>query len=203
MRCESPGPTALRKWAEQRLIQKGNKKVSAATIEYFLQAMDTDMLHINSEMDKLLAYTLDKDEITTKDVATICAGADEANVFKLTDAIADQNRKAAVREYETLLQGKLEPGYMISQITRQLRGIMVAAELLRCHADNSTIAECIGLSAKANDYVISKYTGRARKINEGRLIAMVEHCLRLDNEFKSGKISDILALEMLITYCTL
>lgn len=203
VRCETPNITSLRKWVEQRLVRQAHKKVEPAAIEHFLQFMDADMFRISSEMDKLIAYTMDQEEITTKDISAICSVVEEANLYKLTDAIADQNRKAAVSEYESLLRGETKPSVMISSITKQLRGVMVTAELLRRHADTSTIADCIGMGGKAGaNFVVSKYTGWARKMNENRLIGLVDFCLRMDYEFKSGKLNDTVALEMLIARCT-
>jgi len=72
----------LQKWTVQT-IHHNKKKISPDAVETLLSRLPADRLLLQQEIDKLLCYVGDRDQITRVDVETICSTSLELNVFHL------------------------------------------------------------------------------------------------------------------------
>ena len=198
VRCEPPNMTYLSRWIDTKLLHPVGKKMDAKTTEFFIRYLNADMMRIGNEIEKLIAYTAGQEEITVKDITAICQGIEDTKIYNLTDAIADKNKKAIIREYEVLLLMNSKPNELLAGIIRQFRNIMITAELVRRHMDTSVICECVGIKP---GYPVTKHIKWAQQMQEIRLIQTVDYCLRIDRDIKNGTLDATVALEMLLAYC--
>ena len=61
----------LKRWVAS-LLSKEGKKVTESTVMLFLGKTGTDMENIQSELEKLICYCMDRDVVTSDDVEAIC-----------------------------------------------------------------------------------------------------------------------------------
>ena len=63
------------------LIRKEGKQIRESTIRHILDRAGTDMKNLETEMEKLFTYTIDRDEITDEDVDAVCTAQIEGHTF--------------------------------------------------------------------------------------------------------------------------
>lgn len=61
------------------------------------------MFQIKNEIDKLIAYAGDCEEITQADIDAVASGEVQDKIFDLVDAIARKNKAAALSYYNDLI----------------------------------------------------------------------------------------------------
>ena len=74
------------------------------TAEYFLGLIDNDMYHVKNELDKLIGFVGDREEITKEDVDEIACVQVNGQIFQMMDAVASGDQKRAMKLYRDLLE---------------------------------------------------------------------------------------------------
>lgn len=99
-------------WAQQE-----NKKLDAQTARYFIQHAGIEQSNLYSEMEKLLCYTAEKNNITKEDIFAICTKVHTENGWQLGDAIFRRDGASALNTATSLLQ----EGTAFFLLMRQIR----------------------------------------------------------------------------------
>ncbi|MDD6074858.1 MAG: DNA polymerase III subunit delta, partial [Clostridium sp.] len=129
----------LAKWAAAILAQNG-RKITARTMNLFLERTGDDMEMIRSELDKLIAYTMGKDVVTSEDVEAITTVQVTNKIFEMVTAIVTRKTRAAMDLYEDLLTLKEPPMRILFLIARQFNQLLVVKEMNRQGQDRGAIA---------------------------------------------------------------
>lgn len=183
----------LGKWVKT-LANKEGKQMTGSVIEAFLHKAGTDMENIQKEFEKLVCYTMDQSEITTQDVETICTERIQNRIFEMIEAIAEKRQKQALDLYYDLLTLKEPPMRILFLISRQFNMLLQTRVLLQKRYDNRAIGEKIGVSP----YIAKKYMTQASKFKEDFLRDALEECVQTEEDVKTGRMTDVIAVELLI-----
>ena len=70
------------------------------------------MNSIKNEIDKLISYTVDREDVTVSDVEALCVGNSEGHIFEMIDAISRKQQDRALHLYHELLENR-EPAKRI------------------------------------------------------------------------------------------
>ena len=185
--------TTLKRWILGR-IRKENKMISQSGLEFFLQKTGSDMENISREMEKLFSYTLNRDVITEEDIETICTHQVTGQIFDMVEAIAMGRQREALRLYYDLLSLKEPPMRILFLIGRQFNLLLQVKELKAKGYDNKKIGEKTGL----HSFIVGKYINQSGRFKKSELRRALEECVSTDEAVKTGRISDILGVELLI-----
>ncbi len=185
--------TTLKRWILGR-IKKENKTISPSGLDFFLQKTGSDMENISREMEKLFSYTLKLDVITEADIEEICTHQVTGQIFDMVEAIAMGRQREALRLYYDLLSLKEPPMRILFLIGRQFNLLLQVKELKAKGYDNKKIAEKTGL----HSFIVGKYVGQSGRFKKQELRTAIEECVNTDESVKTGRISDILGVELLI-----
>ncbi len=185
--------STLKKWVLGK-IAKEKKKVSESTVDYFLNKVGTDMEQIDTELEKLFGYTYDKDFITEKDVEEVCTAHISTNIFSMIDAVANKEQRKALDLYYELLAMKEPPMRILALLVKQYNMLYVTKSLVKKGYRQNEIASKIG----AHPYVTSKYMNQSRRFKSVELRAIIEEGVDLEERVKTGKLKDILAVELFL-----
>lgn len=200
VRCETYNMPDLKKWVASRLGKTYKKVFKEAVIDYFLSKTGSDMSLIYNETEKLSAYVQDKEEITKKDVDAVCIKTEEGIVYKLTNAVSERNRKAAIDEYEALIFQDVKPNIIMTSIIRQIRNLLCISKMQRRHESTDEMEAALGIKGK--EFLIKNYLRYIGNFSEGSLSKLLEYCILRDEDVKSGRLDVNAAVEMIIVYCT-
>lgn len=177
-------------------IAKDNKKITFSTMELFLERTGTDLRHVFVELEKLLCYTLDKDIISDEDVKALIPERIEDRIFDMIENISSFKQSQALDLYYDLLRKKESPVKILSLIERHYNQLYIVKSLSTTGMSPTEILK--RASIKPIESLYNKYMGVARRYSSEDLRNAMEMCLEFDKAFKSGKIKDNIAVEMVI-----
>ncbi len=184
----------LSRWAAGILAQNG-RKITNSAMNLFLERCGDDMEHIRTELEKLISYTMGRDSIVPEDVEAVTTVQLNNKIFEMVGAIVEGKTKRAMEFYEDLLALREPPMRILFLIARQFNQLLTVSEMRAAGADRSAIASRL----KVSPYVAGKLSTQAAAFSSGRLVEIVEHCVEMEEAVKTGKLSDRLAVELLIT----
>ena len=183
----------LRKWVSG-LIRKEKKEMSQPDIAYFLNKVGTDMENIQMELEKLICYCMDRDVVTAQDVEAVCTSRISNHIFDMINAIADKQTQKVLELYYDLLALKEPPMRILFLIARQCNLLLQTKELKARGYDNKTISSKIGVPP----FIAGKYTAQAARFKTSVLRGAVRRCVEAEEAVKTGRMNDILSVELLI-----
>ena len=183
----------LMQWAAGILGRDG-RKVSRPVMEYFLERTGDDMENIRMELEKLVCYTMGRDVITKEDVDAVGTVHVTSRGFDMVAAIVAGNTKKAMDLYEDLLTLKEPPMRILFLIARQFNQLLQIKELTAAGKDKGAIASAL----KVPPFAVGKLTAQARAFTRDQILSWVTLCVETEEAVKTGRLSDRLAVELLI-----
>ena len=183
----------LKRWVAG-VLAKDNKKISEGTVQLLLSKTGTDMDNIQSELEKLICYCMERDVVTSEDVEAICTTRISNHIFDMINAIADRQQKRALELYYDLLALKEPPMRILFLIARQCNMLLQTKELKARGYDNRTIGSKIGVPP----FIAGKYLTQASRFKTSLLRNAVQQCVETETAVKSGKMNDRMSVEILI-----
>ena len=184
----------LKRWVASLLAREG-KKVTEATVMLFLSKTGTDMENIQSELEKLICYCMDKDVVTSADVEAICTTRLQDRIFDMVEAVTRRQTTKALELYYDLLALKVQPLQILAMLARQYNLTYQAKELKKRGVPDREIASKIGVPP----FVVGKYLSQAGQQKSSDLRRALEQCVQADQDIKSGLINDKMAVEIIIS----
>lgn len=186
----------LKLWITKKIASE-NRKITGRALEMFVSNCGTDMMFIQAELDKLIAYTLNKDGIYPEDVEAICTVKVEDKVFLMLDAMFRHNADEALSYYGDLLQLHQAPQMVLGLIETQLRLLLH----LKLMSEERLSEKQMASSLSMNEYRVKKALPQARKSSRIWIKDGLVLCAEVDEAIKSGRMGQQIGLETVI--CTL
>ena len=183
----------LMRWAAGILGRDG-RKISRPVMEYFLERTGDDMENIRMELEKLVCYTMGRDVITKEDVDAVGTVHVTSRVFDMVAAIVAGNTKKAMDLYGDLLTLKEPPMRILFLIARQFNQLLQIKELTAAGKDKGAMASAL----KVPPFAVGKLTAQARAFTRDQILSWVTLCVETEEAVKTGRLSDRLAVELLI-----
>jgi DNA polymerase-3 subunit delta len=183
----------LKRWIAGVLGREG-KRITENTVQLFLTRTGTDMENIQMELEKLICYCMDKDVITAEDVETICTTRITNHIFDMIGAIADKQTHTALQLYYDLLALREPPMRILFLIARQCNMLLQVKELKARGHDNKFIGSKLGVAPS----IAGKYVTQATRFKTAELKKAVRQCVEAEEAVKSGRMNDMMSVEMLI-----
>lgn len=189
----SPDQETLIKWVAGMLKNDG-RKITRGDVLLFLSIIDMDMENIRQELEKLVCYTMGRDVVTADDIHAVCSVHTENKIFEMINAIAAKNLKDAMVLYNDLLTLKEPPMRILYLIARQFNVLLQIRELSGQGFPSNIIAERTAMK----EFIVRKNLGLARRFTVAELRAAVEFCTQMEEDVKTGRMQDQIAVELVI-----
>ena len=154
-----------------------------------------DMDNIRMELEKLICFTMGRDVVTDEDVEEICAAQAVNKIFEMIGAIASRQTRKAMDLYEDLLTLREPPMRILFLIARQFNQILQVKELMGKGMERNAIAG----KMKIQPFIVGKTMPQARSFTREQILSYVGLCAQLEEDVKTGRLSDRLAVELLLT----
>jgi DNA polymerase-3 subunit delta len=183
----------LKAWIQQRVREEGGD-ITPQAVNLLAELIGGDLWAMNGEIQKLLLYSQER-PIGESDVRQLVSHVQEANIFALVDAVAEGRTELAQRILHRLYDDGVAPTYILVMITRQFRLIAQARELGK-GLSRPQIQDRLGLK---QSYVVDKTLSQAKLYDFEGVKRAYDKLLETDLAIKTGKYSDKLALELLVT----
>ena len=193
--CElaHPDQKQLSVWAARYLAAAG-KKITASTMDRFLERVGDDMQNVRNELEKVIGYVGDEEVVTLRDVDTVTSANVTNRIFDMVRAIAARRTAEALALYNDLLTLREPPMRILFLIARQYRQLLSVKEMTAAGKDRNEIAKALKLPA----FAVGKLQQQARAYQSAALLSKVRQCIELEEAVKTGALQDRLAVELLI-----
>lgn len=183
----------LKRWVASTLAKEG-KRITESTVQLFLSKTGTDMENIQMELEKLVCYCMDRDVVTDGDVEAVCSARVSSHIFDMINALAAKQQKQALELYYDLLALKEPPMRILFLIARQCNMLLQVKELKSKGYDSRTIASKMGIAP----FIVNKCLGQAAKFRTSALRTAVEKCVEAEEAVKTGRMNDVMSVEILM-----
>lgn len=192
--CEMQDEATLRKWV-MGLLKKENKSITPDALNLLLDKTGTNMENIRREVEKLVCYRYYEDGITAADVEELCIVQIQNQIFDMVEAVAQKKQKQALGLYYNLLALKEAPMKILALTARQFHMLLQVKEMKSKGYQESDIARQTGL----NPYFLKKkYIPQAAQFKLPQLEAALRTCVEAEENIKTGRMSDMLSVELII-----
>lgn len=176
------------------ILKKEGKKITNSNVKFFLEKTGMDMDNVKNELEKLCSYTLGREEITSEDIASVTTSITTSKIFDMMTAIANKQQKKALGMYNDLLTLKEPPLRILALLARQFNLLMQVKDLDRLSFSNADTAKKVGLPP----FVVGKYKSQAVHFTMEGLKSMIFDCAQTEESVKTGRLSDVIGVELLL-----
>jgi DNA polymerase-3 subunit delta len=156
-----------------------------------------DLRLLDQEIDKLLLYTNGR-AVQPSDVTAMVSRARETSIFDLVDCVGRRETDEALRLLHHLLDDGAAPLYLLAMISRQIRILIQVADL----ASEGLSQQQMARQLKLHPYVVEKGLAQSRQFSMAQLEQAHQKLVETDHSIKTGRVEDVLALDLLVVELT-
>ena len=168
----------LLRWIARRFAFYG-KGLEMEAAQRLIYLSGDQMKALIPEIEKVAAYAKG-DKVTVQDVNAVANRIAEADIFDLTDAIAEKKYNAAAGILSDLLEQRdTSAPAILSLLSGQFRRLYLAKQA----QDTKAVMELCGLK---HDFIARRLLQSARGFEEEQLRRAIGHCAEADYRLKSG-----------------
>lgn len=189
----APDERTLIRWISG-ILKKEQRFMREDAMRHFLERIDTDMENIRRELDKLVVYTDGAQEITVGDIDEVCTVYTESQVFDMVRSVAEKQQSKALELYYDLIAQKEAPMRILYWITRQFNQLYQIKDLQSKGYPDHVIAERMGV----RDFVVRKNKTLCQRFSLEELRKSIQICVEREEDVKTGRLNDRMAVELLI-----
>ncbi|MBP5702775.1 MAG: DNA polymerase III subunit delta [Lachnospiraceae bacterium] len=198
-------------------LKKNNKRMSEDDARYMLDVIGNDMGRLMSELEKLISYALEKEVVTREDIDAICSRNIEDRIFEMIDSIMKKDIRTCLERYEDLLALRIAPVKIIVMLQNQFLWMLQLKSMYDSGYNSRDIIENVaykketdpetGAVKKARgsigEFQVKIYLEQALRMETSELQKAITLCERADESFKTGKMNERMAVEVLMAgLCT-
>jgi len=184
--------TELVNWVKNE-FNRNNAKIGQGAIRKLIAYIGSDLWQMNSEIGKLASYKKGE-EIKEEDIDLLVKANLDTNIFKTLDALAQRDKKSALRFlHEHLNQGENEI-YLFSMLTYQVRTLLKLKDLMEKGTPYYSLAQKSGL----HPFVVKKSSQQLRNFSLEGLKKIYQRLLDIDFKMKIGQLDGPIALDLLV-----
>lgn len=183
----------LMRWAAGILGKEG-RKITQRDMELFLTKTGTDMGNIRMELEKLITYTEGQDIVSAEDIEAVCVTQITNKIFDMVRAVTEKNQKRALELYYDLLTLKEPPMRILFLLAKQFRQLLLTKKMSGEGASQNEIATRLGVPS----FVVRNISACARSYTVEELEHAVEDFVDAEEAVKTGRLGDVLSVELLI-----
>ena len=186
-----PRGGAINKWIQQRVNDKGGD-IDNKAISRLAYVIGPNTWALDAEIEKLILYADDR-QISSSDIDLLTTDNHQDSIFRAVDMALNGNPHA-MESVKTILNGSESPGYILAMIHRQVRLLNTAKMSHGEQISRNDLSKQLNL----HGYAMDKLLEEVRRHNLSKLMAAHNLLAETDEKIKSGKLTDMLALEMLL-----
>ncbi len=187
----------LAAWMKKRAADAG-LMMSPAIAKLLIGRVGNQMQRLSMELEKVISYCLGNAEITAKDVDAVCTDTIEDRVFEMVEAVSLKNQKRVMVLYKDLLLLKQAPAKVLAIINSEYARMMSIKYMMEKGMNDTAIATALGM----HSFAVGKRMPTVRKYKMDELKKCLNQGIQADHSYKAGKITDRMALEILLVELT-
>ena len=182
----------LESWLKKEIEQRGGK-IQTLAVRKLAGATNGDLWQASQEIEKLILYK-DQSLIEEKDIDLLTQAKIEANIFQTIDALAQRNKRLALKLFHQHLAEGANEQYLLAMFVYQFRNLLMLKSLIESGVSYAVLAK----KTKLYPFVIEKTVPQLKNFSLEELRKIYKKLLEMDIATKSGKIEAKAALEIFL-----
>ncbi len=182
----------LKNWIKKEL-KTYNTEAEPVVIKKLVEYIGNDLWRMSQEIKKLVSFKKNR-KIKLEDVELLVKPKIETDIFKTIDAIAQRNKKQALKLLHRHLEKGNSPLYILSMISFQFRNLLIVKELIEKGNAYNVIFKKSGL----HPFVVKKSYFQSQQFTFSELKKIYQKIFQVDLDIKTGHIKPEVALDMFI-----
>ncbi len=176
------GQGALIDWIVRRFATQG-KRIDFEAAQRLIFLSGDLMNRLIPEIDKVAAYAKDE-KVGVEEVEAVAHHIPEAQVFELTDLLAQKQYNAAMNTLaELFAENEYDAIYLLAVLGSQMRRLYAARLAIEKSLGAKYVSECCGIKY---DFLANKLISSARGFTLNQLKEAVRICAETDEQMKSS-----------------
>lgn len=180
--CKAPKEYQLGKWCSDWCHSRYGKKLPSTAAELLVALVGPTMGVLDQELQKLSDFVGERSAIDVKDVDDLVGQSRGANIFKIMEAIGDQQPHMAIRILEEVLDAGEPTMKVLYALAAQLRKL---AKIARLHQQGLTLNDATAAAGVAS-YFRDATQRQLRHLGMSRLDRLYDWVLELEQHLKGG-----------------
>lgn len=186
----------IRDYIKQELANF-NKTMANETINLLIDFCQKDMNRINLEINKLIAYIGERQEINLEDIKLLVPQTEELIVFELTTALGKKDAQKSLFLLSKLMGNVEQNSKLFALLSTQIRRMFFAA--ISKNLTDQEIANKLGVK----EFAVKKLKEQCKNFSVSSLKNIVYELCEIDYNIKNGLMSLDNALYYLVEFITL
>lgn len=150
---------------------------------------------IEAQLDKILTYVGEKEEISLDDVQALSTSLREFSIFDLQDAIAKRDKSRSLKIACNILEKGQEPTYIIHMLTRYFAGLARINEMSEQNLNEYAAARVIG----THPFYLKNYRSARKAYSDRDLHRVSAALVKADITVKTTSIDNKSIITLLIS----
>lgn len=184
----------LSRWVLSRLKREG-KGITRQAYQLFIEKTGSDMENIDRELEKLICYTMGREVIEPADVEAITTEQVQNKVFEMVEAITAHKQKRALDLYYDLLSLHEQPMRIMYLISTQFQNMLAVKAMMNKGLGQKDMAQTLGKP----EWLMRKLQAQCRGYSVEQLKQAVKDGTQYEEDVKTGRMGDQLAVELFLT----
>ena len=189
-------PEDINKFIVKKL-KKENIQISSANANYIIDKTGSELYNVTNEVDKLISYMDGREVVEKKDIDDIITINVDNTVWDLINAINNMNTKLVLEMYSRLILLNVTNDSIFNSVKYNYRQLLNVKDLVDRKKTTQEIIENEKMF-KLPKFVVQKIISIARNTNIDFLYHKIDRLSELTKSYKTGDISNDLAVELLL-----
>jgi DNA polymerase-3 subunit delta len=124
------------------ILRKSKKTMDQAAYMALYEMTGFDLRTFVNNLEKLVAYVGDRNEITIADVESVSLRTKSDPIYEMTNALADRNAELTLFFLDSLLVSGFHPLQMLAALTNQVRKLLLVKDFVESPNGSNWQAAC-------------------------------------------------------------
>ncbi|NPA13107.1 MAG: DNA polymerase III subunit delta [Aquificae bacterium] len=161
-------------------IQKAGKKIDDETLKYLLSKIKNDLFVAKQEIEKLLLYVGDREEITKEDIDKVIIPSKVDNIFAFLDRFFSKDKRA-LEILNQLIETQYHPFEIQTLLLNHINKILMFKSLLKSGKDLEGAFASVGVKHPSAKATLKKHSSLT---SEKELISLIKQLYQLEIDQK-------------------
>ena len=169
-------------WTSRTMRAMG-KRLDSAAAQKLVFTVGKDAALLKQEMEKLVSYLGEREEVQDADIDAVCVKTLESTVFQMVDAQVGGRYGEAFQLMQTVLEGGEDRFMVLSMLLRQYRILYHMSCLQEERTPQAQLGGLLGIPP----FAVGRTQAQARRYPKERLKAAYDYLFDLEYRLKSGQ----------------
>ncbi|MCE1246427.1 MAG: DNA polymerase III subunit delta [Firmicutes bacterium] len=171
----------IKNWIKSRFDEE-RKDIEQHAVNLLQEMIGNNMWDLNQEIEKIILYVGDRNNVRSKDVETITSGRPQSKMYNLTERIGMGDISSSMKIYDELIREKTPPIMILGSLNSHFSLLYNINRLLAQGENGDNIAKKL----KKHQFFIKKCVPQAQRLTELSFETIFDLLARADGGLKSG-----------------